>query len=100
LAAERGFVLVEDEALAELSLTDEPVPPPVARWAEPGSVLTLGSTSKVFWAGLRVGWVRGSPELVRRLGRLKAVADLGSSLPAQVVAVRLLRDFARCQRER
>ncbi|MCB9684401.1 MAG: PLP-dependent aminotransferase family protein [Alphaproteobacteria bacterium] len=100
LASRHGFTVVEDEALAELSFTDDPVPPPIAAFAEPGTVLTLGSTSKVLWGGLRVGWVRGSDELVRRLGRLKTVADLGSAVPSQVVAVRLLRDLPRYQRER
>jgi DNA-binding transcriptional MocR family regulator len=92
LVESRGLVLVEDEALGELLLGEEP-PPSIARWAPDASVLTLGSMSKVFWAGLRVGWVRAPAELIRRLGRLKAVADIGSSLPSQVVAVRLLRTF-------
>jgi DNA-binding transcriptional MocR family regulator len=49
--------------------------------------------SKVFWAGLRVGWVRAPAEVIRKLGRLKAVADIGSALPSQAIAVRLLRTF-------
>jgi DNA-binding transcriptional MocR family regulator len=95
LVAEHGLGLVEDEALAELALGDEPVLPPIARWAPEANVLTLGSMSKVFWAGLRVGWVRAPAEVIRKLGRLKAVADIGSSLPSQAVAVHLLRDFER-----
>lgn len=100
LAEERGFVLVEDEALAELGLTDDPVPAPIARHATSATVLTLGSTSKVLWGGLRVGWIRAPAEQVRRLGRLKTVADLGSSLPSQVVAIEAFRDFPRHQAER
>jgi DNA-binding transcriptional MocR family regulator len=100
LARDRGFVLIEDEALADLSLDREPVRPPIGRWAGGASVLTLGSMSKVFWAGLRVGWIRAPSEIVRRLGRLKAVADLGSAVPSQAVAVRLLRDHAAAREER
>jgi DNA-binding transcriptional MocR family regulator len=100
LAAEHGFALVEDEALAELAFDDEPTPPPIARWAGDGPVLTVGSTSKVWWGGLRVGWVRAPAELVLRLARLKTVADIGSSLPSQVIAVRLLQDFDRWREER
>lgn len=100
LAAEHGFVLVDDEALADLAITGEADPPPIARWAGDATVLTLGSMSKVFWGGLRVGWVRAPAEVVRRLGRLKAVADIGSSLPSQAVAVRLLRGFAAAREER
>lgn len=100
LAIAHGFALVEDEALADLALDDGREHPPIARWAGDATVLTLGSMSKVFWGGLRVGWVRAPAEVVRRLGRLKAVADIGSSLPSQAIAVRLLRDFDAARAER
>lgn len=53
-------------------------------------MLTIGSLSKVFWAGVRIGWVRGPREMIAHLGRLKAVTDLGMSVIAQVVALHLL----------
>lgn len=91
LAERAGVPVLEDLALADLTLGAEP-PPPVAAFARGGTLLTVGSMSKVFWAGLRVGWLRAEPEIVLRLGRLKVVHDLGVSLLSQAVAVRLLKD--------
>lgn len=99
LAERTGVPVLEDLALAELTLGAEP-PPPLAAFGRAGTVLTVGSMSKVFWAGLRVGWVRAEPEVVLRLARLKVVHDLGSSLLPQAVAVRLLADGARLRAQR
>ncbi|WP_435975112.1 PLP-dependent aminotransferase family protein [Streptomyces sp. Qhu_M48] len=59
-----------------------------------GDVIAVGSLSKVVWGGLRIGWVRGPAPLVARLARLKALHDLGCDVPSQLVAARLLGDFA------
>lgn len=83
-------LFVEDDTLRELWLTSPP-PAPIAALDGAEGMLTIGSCSKVFWGGLRVGWVRGPEAEIRRLARLKAVNDVGSSLPAQAIAVQLLR---------
>jgi DNA-binding transcriptional MocR family regulator len=89
LAAETGVTIVEDESLADLSFGSEP-PPPIAAFAPRASLLTVGSTSKLFWAGLRVGWIRGPRPLIARLTRSKVVADLSGSVVSQALAARLL----------
>jgi DNA-binding transcriptional MocR family regulator len=89
LVEARGVALVEDESLADLTFGAEP-PPPVAAFAPRAAVFTVGSTSKLFWGGLRVGWVRGPRALVTRLTRLKVTADLSGSLLGQALATRLL----------
>jgi DNA-binding transcriptional MocR family regulator len=81
--------IVEDNTLAELVLGPPP-PPPLAAYARTATIVSIGSLSKVYWAGLRVGWVRASRSTIVQLGRLKAVADLGTSLPSQAIAVNLL----------
>src|SRR6185437_8935607 len=91
--------LIEDDSLSGLSIVGEP-PPPVASFAPGASILTVDSLSKLFWAGLRVGWIRAPEPIVAQLGRLKAVADLGGSLPAQVIASRLLPKYAQVRDER
>jgi DNA-binding transcriptional MocR family regulator len=93
LSAATGLGVVEDTTVAELSLTDVEPPPPIAAYAPEAPVLTIGSLSKVFWAGVRIGWVRGPRETIAHLGRLKAVTDLGTSVIAQVVALQLLEDI-------
>jgi DNA-binding transcriptional MocR family regulator len=99
LAEETQVPIVEDQALADVVLGDEP-PPAIAAFARGATLLTVGSMSKLFWGGLRVGWVRGPEAFVERLARLKALSDLGSPVLSQVVATHLLPSFERVQRAR
>lgn len=79
---------VVDDAAPTDALLDEVLPRPLA--AHDDAVLTIGSASKGFWGGLRVGWLRADPHMVSRLAVVKGAEDLGTSLPAQVVTSRLL----------
>jgi len=88
LQAMDGAVVVADETFADLVL-DGPAPPPLA--ALDRRVVTLGSMSKSFWAGLRVGWIRAEPDLLARLAQARAAQDLASPVLEQLVAVQLLR---------
>jgi DNA-binding transcriptional MocR family regulator len=91
LAAELRVPVVEDEVLADLAVDPPPPPPFLAGFATPDApVVTVGSASKTFWGGLRVGWLRAPEALVAQLGRMKAIADLGSPLLSQALAARLL----------
>jgi DNA-binding transcriptional MocR family regulator len=89
LAEKSGTTILEDEGLVELSFETEP-PPPIAAFGPQAPVLTVGSLSKLFWGGLRVGWVRGPRRLVAQLTRLKVTADLSGSAVSQALAARLL----------
>jgi DNA-binding transcriptional MocR family regulator len=87
-AALAGCTVVVDETTAELDLRPDGVAePPFAAF---GPAVTLGSASKTFWGGLRVGWVRADPALVRRLTLARAVDDLGSPLVEQLATAHLL----------
>lgn len=94
LAAGWDAAVIDDESLAETRL-DGPVPPPIVSYA-PGPdalsrLFTVGSASKSFWGGLRVGWIRGPEPAIAQLTRLKTLADLASPVLSQLVAARLLR---------
>jgi DNA-binding transcriptional MocR family regulator len=89
LARAHDVPVIEDGALSELSLGDPP-PPPVAVHAGRAPLVSVGSMSKLFWGGLRIGWIRGPRPMITHLGRVKAVADLGSSIPSQVIAAGLI----------
>lgn len=93
LAAAAGVPVVDDTTLADL-LFDADSPPPLAATTEAGTVVTVGSLSKLCWAGLRVGWIRADEHLIARLARLKVVTDLGSSHLSQLLALRLLPGLA------
>ena len=68
-------------------------PPPVAALDPDGeTVITIGSMSKAFWAGLRIGWIRANPALIRRLAAARAALDIRSPVLEQLIAVELLAD--------
>ncbi|WP_326600175.1 SCO1417 family MocR-like transcription factor [Streptomyces sp. NBC_01803] len=82
-----GTVLIVDETMVDLALDVEPgkEPRPVCAFDHGGtSVVTVGSASKTFWAGLRIGWVRAAPEVIRSLIAARAYADLGSPVLEQL----------------
>ena len=76
--------MVIDETLREL-----PWPArrcrPFAAVAESDDLITLGSTGKSFWGGLRVGWIRTAPDVIDRLAAIRPSIDLGSSVLDQLV---------------
>ncbi|MFJ6670856.1 PLP-dependent aminotransferase family protein [Actinosynnema sp. NPDC091369] len=93
--------LVVDETVVELDLDGDPLdgPPPMAKFAD-DLVVTLGSASKSHWGGLRVGWIRASPEVVHRLISTRTALDLGSAVVEQLVLAELLADPEPALRER
>jgi DNA-binding transcriptional MocR family regulator len=99
LSRELQLPILEDNTLADLSLGGE-TPAPIAAFEPAAPVLTVGSLSKLFWGGLRIGWVRASEEILLRMTRLKIMADLGGSLIGQLVAVRLLAEAERVRAAR
>ncbi|HEY0217296.1 MAG TPA: PLP-dependent aminotransferase family protein [Cellulomonas sp.] len=89
LSLRTGTVIAGDEVLTELTLEGAPPEP----WAGDGTgprVVSIGSMSKSHWGGLRVGWVRGSRDLVTRLALARRSADLGTAVLDQLVATELL----------
>ncbi|GAA4535845.1 aminotransferase-like domain-containing protein [Amycolatopsis samaneae] len=91
LAAARAGdgLLVEDLAQAGLTL-DEDAEPVAPLAASDESVVAVGSLSKMFWAGLRIGWIRAPAALRGHLLRLRSANDLAPGVPGQWYATRLL----------
>jgi len=54
------------------------------------NLATLGSLSKTYWPGLRVGWIRASIGMIAALAAAKAAADLGSAAYPQAIAAALI----------
>lgn len=84
-----GVVAVVDETLVELGL-DVPAPPPFAAVARPDLAVTVGSMSKSVWGGLRVGWLRAEPEVVRRLAAVAGRTHMSGPVLEQLAACHLL----------
>lgn len=92
LAARHGVPILEDNAYTGfVGRAGVTAPPPVAAYAGPDAeILTVGSSAKAVWGGLRIGWVRSSRPVIDRLARYKARADLGSPVLDQALAAMLL----------
>ncbi len=83
-----GALVVEDLSLADL-VYDGAVPPPPLSSLDP-DVVAIGSLGKLFWAGLRIGWIRAGEPLRSSVVRTKAALDLATATPSQQIAERLL----------
>jgi len=96
---ETGVMLIEDHALSDVTFQGQP-PPAIAACSRAANIISIGSISKVWWAGLRVGWIRAASSVIRQLSPLKSAADLGGPLPTQALAVPLVAgiDEARAAR--
>jgi DNA-binding transcriptional MocR family regulator len=84
-----GLLVLDDASTIDLQLGR--VVGPLGGLLPEELSVTLGSTTKLFWAGLRVGWVRGPVDLVNSVLRSRVTQDLAGSLPSQVIATRCLR---------
>lgn len=89
-AARSHTPLIIDETMVAIGLDFAP-PPPVAIHDPSGrQVITLGSASKIFWGGLRVGWIRADAQTVAALGRLRTTMDMASPVVEQIAAAQLI----------
>ena len=75
ICAANGVPVVEDDSDGELAFDDVP-PPPLAAGAGNGGVIYLGTSSKLLFPGLRLGWVAADSQVIRALEAVKRVADL------------------------
>ncbi|MHA0286487.1 MocR-like transcription factor YczR [Mycobacterium sp. C3-094] len=80
-----------DETITDMWL-DEQVPAPFAASLTAGRdlVLTVGSMSKSFWGGLRIGWIRAERTTLATVAALRPAVDMGTPVFEQLAAARLL----------
>ena len=81
-------VAVVDEAHQALALDGQQMPRPFASFAT--DAITIGSASKSFWGGLRLGWIRAPHGQMERLTHARVGLDLGAPVMEQLVLARLL----------
>lgn len=90
VARRHRMPVIGDETISDLVL-DGPIPAPfTGDGADDTHVIAVGSASKSYWGGLRVGWVRAHPELVRQLALRRESIDIATSVLEQLAVVHLL----------
>jgi DNA-binding transcriptional MocR family regulator len=77
LCREAGIPIVEDNPYGLLRFEGEPLP--TLRSLDPQNVIYLGTVSKVFSPGVRVGWALAEQSVVQRLIFAKEASDLCAS---------------------
>ncbi|HEY7401229.1 MAG TPA: PLP-dependent aminotransferase family protein [Actinomycetota bacterium] len=90
LCREASIPIVEDNPYGLLRFDGEPLP---CLWSlDPENVIYVGTVSKVFSPGVRVGWALAPPSVVQRLVLAKEAADLCGSSFTMLVTERYFAD--------
>lgn len=82
LAKTYDLPIVEDNPYGELRFEGEHLPP-IKSFDTDGRVIYLGTFSKTFAPGLRIGWVAASDEIINKYILVKQGADLQTNSMAQ-----------------
>ena len=89
LARTYGFLIVEDSPYRELRYEGEDIPTMYS--IDPDVVIHLGSFSKIFAPGFRLGWVIAHPDILDKIYVCKQSLDLCPPVFDQYVAAEFLR---------
>lgn len=71
-------VVLEDDPYGEIRYDIEKMPS-LKSMDTQGKVVFLGSFSKIFMPGLRLGWIVANPEIIDKFVKFKQAVDLGTS---------------------
>ncbi|MBE1445258.1 PLP-dependent aminotransferase family protein [Paenibacillus sp. OAS669] len=100
VASELGLPIVEDDPFG-LTAYEGEVPMPLKSMDSNGSILYIGSFSKIAASGLRIGWMVAPHSIVERLADARQQMDFGLSVIPQQVAAQFIRsDYFRPHLER
>ena len=88
MAREQDFLIVEDSPYRELRYSGEPVPTIYS--LAPERTLHLGSFSKIFAPGFRLGWIFGPVELLEQIYVCKQSLDLCPPILDQYMAAEFM----------
>lgn len=92
LATQYKVPILEDNPYSDLRFEGEDIPP-VKHFDTDGIVIYLGTFSKTFCPGLRIGWVAASPQIVRKYVLAKQGADLQANTMSQIELYKFIEMF-------
>lgn len=81
--------IIEDDPYGEIRFEGEPLPPLIS--LDRSHVITLRTFSKILSPGLRLGWIVGDPEAIRKIVIAKQAADLCSPSLTQYIVYEFLK---------
>ena len=90
LAAEHGFLILEDDPYRELPFDDDP-PPPMLAPGDGGRVVHAASFSKTVSPGVRVGYLAGPSDEIAKLATRANELYISPNMLAEAVVYELCR---------
>jgi 2-aminoadipate transaminase len=81
--------IIEDDPYGEVRFEGESLPPLIS--LDRSHVITLRTFSKILSPGLRLGWIVGDPEAIRKIVIAKQAADLCSPSITQFIVYEFLK---------
>jgi 2-aminoadipate transaminase len=91
LASRYGVPIVEDDPYGELRYEGQPLPT-LKSLDTDGSVIYLGTFSKILAPGFRLGWVMASPEALEVVLHGKQPSDLHTGMAQQMATYEVAKD--------
>ncbi len=89
VARKHDMIIVEDSPYRELRFEGE-AQPTIYELAGDGRVITLGTFSKIFVPGFRIGWVIADPAIVDKYVTIKQSADLCTAPFVQYISAKYM----------
>nr|WP_320147412.1 PLP-dependent aminotransferase family protein [uncultured Anaeromusa sp.] len=84
--------VIEDNPYGELRF-ENAIPPSLQTLDQQGLVICLGTFSKIFCPGMRIGWIAAHPEIRNKCVLLKQGVDLCTSLKTQMEISRFIDQY-------
>jgi GntR family transcriptional regulator / MocR family aminotransferase len=91
LAEKARFVILEDDYDHEFHFEGMPILP-IARDDEAGLVVHIGTFSKVFAPGVRLGYALARPELIERMTRIRLSIDRQGDSTLELAVAQMMED--------
>lgn len=92
LANQYDVAIIEDNPYGELRFEGELLPA-VAHYDTTGNVVFLGTLSKIFCPGLRIGWIAAKKEVIEKYILIKQSSDLQTNTLSQMQASMFLEEY-------
>lgn len=92
IANKYNIPIIEDNPYGELRFEGE-IPPSIKHFDTEGNVVFLGTFSKTFCPGLRLGWVCAHKDVLNKYIMVKQGADLQTSTIAQMQVAKFLEKY-------
>ncbi|MEG0306633.1 MAG: PLP-dependent aminotransferase family protein [Clostridium sp.] len=93
LSAKYEIPVIEDSPYGELRFEGEKLPS-IKSFDKYGYVINLGTFSKTFCPGLRLGWILAEREIIEKYILIKQGADLQCNTLAQVAAAEFMKTYS------